>query len=855
MEGLFEIRLPRAHLPATIRRIHVRPGTEVEKTQPLCTYEHEEVVHQPQFDEEHGTERLLPIASNFTKELKSPVVGVVDQIMVKEGEVIYSEDIDFTGTSDTQRATIELANTAAGLTVTRAEAQRMDMETAERLQKEKKLSLVVDLDLTIIHATVDPTVGEWMEDENNVNHAATKDVHKIQLPDCNVLYYVKLRPGLMDFLNEVRKMYELHIYTMGTRNYALAVANIIDPDKKIFGDRLITRDENGGNIIEKNIKRLFPCDDSMVVVIDDRFDLWKGVPNLIQVRPYEFFQGVGDINASFFPKQLRHPSPSPLPNQPLKIDIPPIDTSDSSAGSLSDNYSSSATTTPISTPTLPFSSSVPDILIEELEQQQQLEEFQHELENQFITRPLAQLEKKQAEQQQQTNKEKEDQITISHEKNGNNEMTSSAPARSVLNDNDEELGIILERLKTVHKRYYDTFDAKTEENEQQEGEQAKRADVKVILNEMRSQVLKGVKILFTRLIRTTLNEKQSADIWRRAESFGAVCTEDWDGVTHLVAGDPGTDKVKLARRRYKNIKIVAKEWLFDSLSCWQRQPEERYLIPPPSPSFIMSSSSSPSSSPLPSLPSVPNTESKGNDTETDHPNVADEEDEGMLTGTDDSVRPRVGLDTVFETYKKTNWSQVMLEVFDEVGESGDTRLKRQGINLTSNSSGTYPTKRMKHSPLRNPVTSIRKLMGPVRKRRRHYSDEIGEERLSRGIHSDGEADGYGSDGGNESDEGSEFDDDDDENNYSEFNDNNDGYADEKKRRRADDFVMSHNIDDGNGSSNNMEEDVGDEEDDIEDFLAAAMKEEPFDDYSIGSNYSDGYGDGAEYGDYYERVSD
>ena len=50
----------------------------------------------------------------------------------------------------------------------------MDMETAERLQKEEKLSLVVDLDLTIIHATVDPTVGEWMEDENNVNHAATK---------------------------------------------------------------------------------------------------------------------------------------------------------------------------------------------------------------------------------------------------------------------------------------------------------------------------------------------------------------------------------------------------------------------------------------------------------------------------------------------------------------------------------------------------------------------------------------------------------------------------------------------------------------------------------------------------------
>jgi len=92
-------------------------------------------------------------------------------------------------------------------------------------------------------------------------------------------------------------------------------------------------------------------------------------------------------------------------------------------------------------------------------------------------------------------------------------------------------------------------------------------------------------------------------------------------------------------------------------------------------------------------------------------------------------------------------------------------------------------------------------MGPVRKRRRHYSDEIGEERLSGRIHSDGEADGYGSDAGNESDEVSEFDDDDE----SEFNDNNDGYTDEKKRRRADDFGMGHTIDDENGRSKKREE--------------------------------------------------
>lgn len=34
----------------------------------------------------------------------------------------------------------------------------------------------------------------------------------------------------------------------------------------------------------------------MVVAIDDRADVWHWSPNLIKVRPYNFFLGIGDIN-------------------------------------------------------------------------------------------------------------------------------------------------------------------------------------------------------------------------------------------------------------------------------------------------------------------------------------------------------------------------------------------------------------------------------------------------------------------------------------------------------------------------------------------------------------------------------
>lgn len=57
-----------------------------------------------------------------------------------------------------------MTHSASGPTVSLEEAQRIERETAEHLLKSRKLSLIVDLDQTIVHATVDPTVGEWISE-------------------------------------------------------------------------------------------------------------------------------------------------------------------------------------------------------------------------------------------------------------------------------------------------------------------------------------------------------------------------------------------------------------------------------------------------------------------------------------------------------------------------------------------------------------------------------------------------------------------------------------------------------------------------------------------------------------------
>lgn len=35
----------------------------------------------------------------------------------------------------------------------------------------------------------------------------------------------------------------------------------------------------------KSLERLFPCETNMVVIIDDRADVWDGSPNLLKVIP------------------------------------------------------------------------------------------------------------------------------------------------------------------------------------------------------------------------------------------------------------------------------------------------------------------------------------------------------------------------------------------------------------------------------------------------------------------------------------------------------------------------------------------------------------------------------------------
>lgn len=493
------------------------------------------------------------------------------------------------------------------LTVSPDEATKVEDEAKRRLLASKKLSLVVDLDQTIIHATVDPTVAEWQKDENHPNHGAVKAVREFQLVDdgrgargCS--YYIKLRPALEDFLEHISKLYELHIYTMGTRAYAQNIANIIDPDRKIFGDRILSRDESG-SLVAKNLQRLFPVDTKMVVIMDDRGDVWNWNENLIKVTPYDFFVGIGDINSSFLPKK---PEVNLTPKTESTASPETIQDSSEVATHNVINTKLKGSKEELAEDNLPISSTTSNVsALEQLvsmgggddpaKLQAQTNRQEETLAAQLQDRPLLQKQK-QLEAEDAASESPIEKVEGDSNSVQSDASSGSENRHKLLRDDDEELLYLEQSLRRVHTEYYDAYArqlAKAQGGRIAElrGSQKKKQplndrydlamvpDVKIIMPQIKRRVLKGVVLVLSGVVPLHLDWRTS-DVTLWAQNFGARVEQDVGRrTTHVVAARNRTAKVRQAAKRGKSkIKVVSPAWLTTSIIRWTKLDEEPYLL-------------------------------------------------------------------------------------------------------------------------------------------------------------------------------------------------------------------------------------------------------------------------------------
>ncbi|KAL8655594.1 MAG: hypothetical protein Q9226_002990 [Calogaya cf. arnoldii] len=619
-----QLQLPHnLHYPITVTELLKQPNDTVERFAPLFSYSYTTTVTEGnKFGDEFQVEKAFP-----TK-FESSVDGVLKRWSIAPGTVISQPgfsvaDIDelcahgvqyagmcvncgkdmtestyVTEQLDATRATINMVHNKTSLVVSSDEANRFENEAKLRLLTAKKLSLVVDLDQTVIQACVEPTIGDWMKDSENPNHEAVKDVQEFQLVEDaagtrGCWYYIKLRPGLKGFLERMSAIYEMHIYTMGTRGYAQKVAKIIDPEEKFFGDRILSRDESG-SMVAKSLQRLFPVDTKMVLIIDDRGDVWKWNENLIKVTPYDFFVGIGDINSSFLPKKPGIP-PGPKPSTTTQQETVQLDANlakPQSKSKANDNETKEAPEQTVQDKGIPAAADTSaleqlvsmgagdDLRTLEEQTSRQDEALAAQLEERPLLKKQLQLEQDDAAKAAAVTDENHDSSGSSRISTEGN--VSERPRHHILEDHDRQLEFLEGFLGMVHAKYFEQFSeirSSRRDKEITNGDLSSVPDVKTLMPSIKKTVLDGVLIVLSGVVPIGW-DIQNSDLAMWAKSFGAKVEEEVTRkTTHLIAARNRTAKVRQALKRGKGkVKIVSPQWLVDSLTQWTKLDETNYLL-------------------------------------------------------------------------------------------------------------------------------------------------------------------------------------------------------------------------------------------------------------------------------------
>eukprot|EP00005_Dracoamoeba_jomungandri_P006918 CAMPEP_0174269792 /NCGR_PEP_ID=MMETSP0439-20130205/42291_1 /TAXON_ID=0 /ORGANISM="Stereomyxa ramosa, Strain Chinc5" /LENGTH=520 /DNA_ID=CAMNT_0015358743 /DNA_START=216 /DNA_END=1778 /DNA_ORIENTATION=+ len=395
----------------------------------------------------------------------------------------------------------------------------------------------------MVHVTNDKGVSKLFNSDGSTE---IEDLYKFHM-DNSQAFYLKLRPFVREFLREVKQLFEINMYTFGSRRYAIAVSKILDPEQQFFNPaNILCRDDFGQNKVDqKSLSKIFPTDFSMALIVDDRMDVWGTSKNLINIVPYHFF---ADTLVNMLPRDMKqHQRTDKGKERKTKKEEQQVLSKKKEERREEERGLQETEGLEGSEEMIDVVNITTDELVKGT-----INQHDHPLENARKRRRI----------------EKEEKVYRSE--NGREEDVLLKYDPKVLHDSC--LNTILGVLKQVHSTFYEQRDKLIGEGIQG------YYDVRFCLNKVRKQILSGVHILFSAIfpIGTT---PHLTTLWILAETFGATCHVSWcNSVTHVVASKVGTKKVREAYEK-GNVHVVHVNWILNSLRCYSRLDESEYILP------------------------------------------------------------------------------------------------------------------------------------------------------------------------------------------------------------------------------------------------------------------------------------
>lgn len=128
--------------------------------------------------------------------------------------------------------------TSANLNAVRKSSLSKTKQVGAQHAKHKgKLTLVLDVDETLIHSRLSPGQDRFRQTEERKENTQGCEEFKITLEDGETIW-VNKRPGLDKFLQSMSERYECIAYTAALEEYAKPLLDWLDPKGTIFAHRL-----------------------------------------------------------------------------------------------------------------------------------------------------------------------------------------------------------------------------------------------------------------------------------------------------------------------------------------------------------------------------------------------------------------------------------------------------------------------------------------------------------------------------------------------------------------------------------------------------------------------------------------